>query len=220
MNTAALLVSLAIVICAIIIIALVLYNIGWSDFKFVDEFDSKKSIVSDPTEECPLPKKQPDLKKAKGPSAPTKLVKKLCCTPNKTLSRGKCYTPCILNSDCEGEAICKNNLQNGICISKYTPSWTANGENKNITNLRFRSCIFTLTSPKEETYSIDVTSILNNMASAYNSTELMREDYVIPKVLFLDYPISPLSFSTDVITITTKDLSKWKASLTGKYRTN
>jgi hypothetical protein len=97
-------------------------------------------------------------------------------------------------------------------------SWFVTGK-KDITDLRFQECIFTVVMPSGVTKSVDVSSVINGMAAAYVGNA------IIPQTLTLVKPLNPFSFVikgfNDVATVPNPSTPAWKnakVTLTGKYR--
>ena len=103
--------------------------------------------------------------------------------------------------------------------SGSTPGWTAS-TGKNVSNIRFKKCVFTVVDPGGNTHSTDVTAVLNGMAVAYRGSTL-----TIPTVLNLDRPLNAFSFTisgvNDKGAVTADQVKSWANSattLTGHMR--
>lgn len=99
-----------------------------------------------------------------------------------------------------------------------TGSWSVPAK-KDISDLRFQQCIFTVTLPNKTVKSVNVSSVLNGMAEAYVGS------INIPKTLNLIKPLNPFSFVikgfNDVATVPDPSTPMWKnatVTLGGKYR--
>ena len=69
------------------------------------------------------------------------------------------------------------------------PSWTANN-NADISRLRFKDCIFTVTRADGKVATLNVSPVLNSMAVAYKSGSVGTN----PPALVLTRPLNPFSF--------------------------
>lgn len=84
-------------------------------------------------------------------------------------------------------------------------SWSPS-DNKPISKLRFKDCIFTVGSTSE-----DVTSVLNNMAQAYSDSTVAKN----PSSLMLDRPLNSFSFTivgfndSNTVSLANKSKSPW-----------
>lgn len=107
--------------------------------------------------------------------------------------------------------------QSGICrFGGAPPKWVAS-DNKSAAMLRFKNCVFTVTS-RRGTYKINVTEVLNGMAAAYKGAARN----ISASSISLDRPLNALSFPIpgfNTSAIDADEMSKASATLTGKFRT-
>ena len=92
------------------------------------------------------------------------------------------------------------------------PGWAETG--KSVSSLRFKNCVFTVTTPRGTVRSADVTSVLNGMAVAYR-----KRGALPPKTLRLDRPLNAFSFlifgvNDSSAVPTAADAARWANSAT------
>jgi hypothetical protein len=117
---------------------------------------------------------------------------------------------------------CGTQAKPKTCGPCWTPKIASNGASGSLSDLRFKNAIFTL-NVGGQTYTKDVTAVLNSMAVAYQGTGSATAN---TGSLCLDKPLNAFSFLiqnvNDSTTVPDPTIPVWKAAtvtLTGSYRT-
>ena len=175
------------------------------------------------------------------------------CKPDHIQIGPYCLKMCNSDGDnCSNGTTCMafggitDGIQNngGICIGKSDAStWQSLvGKSKNVSNVVFKDCTFTVTinsTNLKKTFTKDVTSVLNGMVSSLNNkapqqgTGFFSNLFTTPLTqnpvtsLYLTLPLNPFSFAlddNDANALNTwfntidSDYSGISVSLTGKYK--
>lgn len=210
--TAAIATAITIVAVVLIAAAYLWYNYtGWQPFSFASKVPFRPG---DPCTSVKPADSCPEGEKCCGSG--------FACVDIAPDVKGYCAKRCSSTSDCSATATCEATPQDGVSVCVDTadePYWGA-GES-DISRLRFKDCVFTVVDPAGRTHVQDVTAVLNSMTAAY-----MDSPSAPPKVLHLDRPLNPFSFTipgvNDVAAVpTAADAARWAdspATLTGKSR--
>lgn len=196
--------GLVVVLVILLVAAFVWYNFtGWAGFTFAGTVPYG---IGPPCNANPPP------------GSTTCPAGAACCPAGQQCGGAQCLTPCASSADCAAGQNCAG----GACQSGLLPSWSVTNSARNISDLRFKGCVFTVTDPQGQQHAADVTAVLNGMAVAFRGATA-----AVPQTLYLDRPLNAFSFRipgvNDSATVTSAAAAAaWANSattLTGQFRT-